>query len=176
MFGMKEPYIGISNLVTGEIGDDFARYFVDSEQKRAAVALGVLVNKEGVKSAGGYLINVMPDISDEEINKLEKSIYEAGAISKMLEKNLSLLEIAKKITGDENVEIIEDEYIPEYICDCSNEKMEKGLISIGKKDLQEVIDQEEKIEMVCEFCNSKYEFTKKEIENLIESMEENINE
>ena len=93
--GLKKPYIGISPLVSGEIAEDFANYFVNSEQRQSAVALGVLVNKEGVKSAGGYLINPMPDATEEEISKIEKAIFEAGAMSKMLDNNLSLEDIAK---------------------------------------------------------------------------------
>ena len=106
--GLKEPYIGVSPLVSGEIAEDFANYFVNSEQRQAAVALGVLVDRNGVKSAGGYLITPMPDATEEEISKVEQAIFKAGAISKMLDENLSLEDIAKKVTGDENIEILED--------------------------------------------------------------------
>ena len=106
--GLKEPYVGICPLVSGEIAEDFAEYFAKSEQKNTAVALGVLVDKNGVKSAGGYIITPMPDATDEEISKIEQSIFKAGAISKMLDKNMTLLEIAKAVTGDENVQLIEE--------------------------------------------------------------------
>ena len=117
--GLKDPYIGISPLVSGEIAEDFANYFVNSEQRNSAVALGVLVDKNGVRASGGYLINPMPDATEEDISIVEQSIFKAGAMSKMLDQNLTLEEIAKKITGDENVEILEDSIVPEFKCDCS---------------------------------------------------------
>lgn len=98
--GLKEPYVGISPIISGEIAEDFAEYFTTSEQKNSAVALGVLVDKNGVKSAGGYIITPMPDATEEDITKVEQAIFKAGAISKMLDNNLSLEEIAKKVTGD----------------------------------------------------------------------------
>ena len=97
--GLKEPYIGISPLTSGEIAEDFANYFETSEQKQTAVALGVLVDKNGVRASGGYIISPMPDATDEEISKIEKSIFEAGAMSKMLDQNLTLKEIAQKLNN-----------------------------------------------------------------------------
>ena len=164
--GLKEPYIGIAPLTSGEIADDFANYFVNSEQRNSAVALGVLVDKNGVKRAGGYLINPMPDASEEEISKVEQAIFKAGAISKMLDNNLTLEEVAKKITGDEDIEVIEQNISPIYKCDCSKEHMSEGLISIGKQELQEIIDNEGKAEIVCHFCNKKYNFNKEELEEI----------
>lgn len=169
--GLKEPYIGISPLVSGEIAEDFASYFVNSEQRQSAVGLGVLVDKNGVKSAGGYLINPMPDSTEEEIFKVEQSIFKAGAISKMLEQKLTLKEIAQKITGDENVEILEENITPIYECDCSKEHMADGLSSIGKEELQDIIDKEEKAELVCHFCNTKYQFLKQELEKIIQDID-----
>ncbi len=168
--GLKEPYIGISPLTSGEIAEDFANYFQTSEQKQTAVALGVLVDKNGVRASGGYIITPMPDATDEEISQIEKSIFEAGAISKMLDQNLTLLEIAKKVTGDKNVKILEEDITPVYKCDCSKEKMSKALISIGKKDLEDIIKEDEKAELVCHFCNKKYQFTKEELEKLLEDI------
>ena len=94
--GMKEPYIGVSPLVSGEIAEDFANYFVNSEQRESAIALGVLVDKNGVKSSGGYLIQLMPGSTEEEISKIEQAVFKAGAISKMLDEELTLTQIAKK--------------------------------------------------------------------------------
>ena len=165
--GLKDPYIGISPLTSGEIAEDFANYFVNSEQKQSAVALGVLVDKNGVKSAGGYLINVMPDATEEEISKVEQAIFKAGAMSKMLDEKLSLEEIAKRITGDKNIKIIENTVTPIYKCDCSKEHMAEGLASIGKTQLQDIIETEGKAETVCHFCNKKYEFSKKELEDIL---------
>lgn len=166
--GLKEPYVGVSPLTSGEIADDFTNYFVNSEQTRTAVALGVLVNKDGVKRAGGYIINPMPDATDEEIANVEKSIFEAGAISKMLNEGLSLLEIAKKVTGDKNVKVIEDIKTPVYECDCSKERMLEGLATLDKNTIKEIIEEDGKAEVVCHFCNKKYEFSKKELEEILE--------
>ena len=173
--GLKEPYIGISPLSTGEIAEDFANYFAVSEQSNSAVALGVLIDKNGVKSAGGYLINPMPDATEEEISNIEQSIFKAGAISKMLENELTLEEIAKKITGDENIKILEEEKIPIYKCNCSKENMEKGLMSIGKEQLEEIIQEDEKAELVCQFCNKKYEFSKEELIKILKHISNNKN-
>ena len=165
--GLKDPYIGISPLTSGEIADDFANYFVNSEQRNSAVALGVLVDKNGVKSAGGYLINPMPDAEEEEISKVEQAIFQAGAMSKMLDQNLSLEEIARKITGDEEVEILEENITPIYQCDCSKEHMAEGLATIGKEELINIIETDGKAEIICHFCNTKYEFNKEELKEIV---------
>ena len=169
--GLKDPYIGISPLVSGEIAEDFANYFVNSEQRNSAVALGVLVDKNGVRASGGYLINSMPDATEEDISIVEQSIFKAGAMSKMLNQNLTLEEIAKKITGDENVQIVEDNIIPEFKCDCSKEHMQDALMTIGKEELQDIIENEGKAELVCHFCNKKYQFSKEELENILKDIE-----
>ena len=169
--GLKDPYIGISPLVSGEIAEDFANYFVNSEQRNSAVALGVLVDKNGVRASGGYLINSMPDATEEDISAVEQSIFKAGAMSKMLDQNLTLEEIAKKITGDENVEIIEDSIVPEFKCDCSKEHMQDALMTIGKEELNDIIEKEGKAELVCHFCNKKYQFDKQDLENILKNIE-----
>ena len=138
--GLKEPYIGISTIQSGEIAEDFAEYFAKSEQRQTAVALGVLVNKDGVKSAGGYIIEPMPDATEKEISKVEQAIFKAGAISKMLDQNLTLQEIAMRITGDERVELIEENITPKYKCDCSRERMKTVIKSIGEEDLKEIFE------------------------------------
>ena len=165
--GLKEPYRGISPLTSGEIADDFTNYFVNSEQRQSAIALGVLVDKNGVKASGGYLITAMPDCTEEEISKVERAIFEAGAISKMLDENLSLVEIAKKVTGDNDVKIIEQDIVPIYECDCSKQHMAKGLSTIGKAELEDIINNDGKTELVCNFCNKKYQFSKKELEEIM---------
>ena len=164
--GLKEPYIGISPLITGEIGDDFANYFQVSEQKQTAVALGVLVDKNGVRSAGGYIISAMPDATDEEIFSVEQSIFKAGAMSKMLDENLTLKEIAQKITGDKNVKVIDDSIEPVYECGCNKEKFADSLITLGKKELQDLIEEDGKAEIQCQFCNKKYNFNKDELKEI----------
>lgn len=168
--GLKKPYIGISPLISGEIADDFANYFVHSEQRNSAVALGVLVDKNGVKSAGGYLINPMPDAKEEEIAKVEQAIFQAGAMSKMLDQQLSLQQIAQKITGDENVEMIEEDITPVYLCDCSKEHFERALATIGKGELQNLIQTDGQAELVCHFCNKKYHFSKEDLEEIVKNI------
>ena len=169
--GLKDPYIGISPLVSGEIAEDFANYFVNSEQRNSAVALGVLVDKNGVRASGGYLINPMPDATEEDIVAVEQAIFKAGAMSKMLDQNLTLEEIAKKITGDENVEIIENNIVPEFKCDCSKEHMQDALMTIGKEELEDIIEKEGKAELVCHFCNKKYQFDRNDLENILKNIE-----
>lgn len=165
--GLKEPYIGICPLVSGEIAEDFAEYFAKSEQKNTAVSLGVLVDKNGVKSAGGYIIKPMPDATNEEISQVEQAIFKAGAISKMLDANLSLVEIAKMITGDDNIQIIEENITPVYECDCSKEHMADGLATLDKNVLKEMIEEDGKAEIICHFCNKRYDFSKNELEEIL---------
>jgi len=168
--GLKDPYIGIVPLTSGEIAEDFARYFVESEQKNSAISLGVLVNKKGVLRAGGYLISLMPDTSDDIVTKLEKNIENMPPISKILSQNSNLDEIAKIITGDNKIQIIEKNITPKYECNCSQEKIEKALISLGKKELEELVKTEENVETVCYFCNKKYIFDKQKLEELIKKI------
>ena len=165
--GLKEPYVGICPLISGEIAEDFAEYFAKSEQKNTAVALGVLVDKNGVKSAGGYIITPMPDATEEEISKIEQSIFKAGAISRMLDEKLSLIDIAKKVTGDENVEVIEEGIRPVYECDCSKENMADALATLDETELKQMIEEDGKAELVCHFCNKKYDFSKEELEGIL---------
>ena len=168
--GLKEPYIGISPLTSGEIAEDFANYFQSSEQRQTAVALGVLVDKDGVRSSGGYIISPMPDATEEEISQVEQSIFKAGSISKMLDNNLSLKEIAQKITGDENVKIMDDTIEPIYECGCSKEKFAEGLMTLGEEQLTEIIEEDEKAEIKCQFCNNVYNFNKQELETILENI------
>ena len=168
--GLKEPYVGMVPLVSGEIAEDFASYFATSEQTNTAVNLGVLVNQNGVKASGGYIVTPMPDATEDDLFILENRIKEAKPISQMLDENWSLLDIAKDITGDEKVQIIDDSIMPIYECDWSKEKIERGLISLGKEELQDIINTQIKIETVCHFCNKKYTFTKDELEKLLENV------
>lgn len=165
--GLKEPYVGNVPLQTGEIAEDFAYYYAISEQVPSAVALGVLVNKNGtVKKAGGYLLQILPDTPDEIISLIEKRLSEVKPITEMLEEGRSLEEIADYISDDLNTRVVE-EITPTWQCDCSKERMEKALITIGKKDLEE-LQKDEKTELQCHFCNQKYVFTSEEIKNLLD--------
>ena len=168
--GLKEPYIGISPLTSGEIADDFANYFQTSEQKQTAVALGVLVDKDGVRSSGGYIITPMPDATEEEISQVEQSIFKAGAMSKMLDSNLTLKEIAQKITGDKNVKVMDASIEPVYECGCNKEKFKDGLMTLGKEQLTEIIEEDGKAEIQCQFCNKLYNFEKQELIEILENI------
>ena len=168
--GLKEPYTGMVPLVSGEIAEDFASYFATSEQTNTAVNLGVLVDKNGVRKSGGYIVTPMPDATEDDLFILENRIREAKPLTQMMEEGMSLLEIAKDLTGDEKVQIVEDSIMPLYECDCSKEKIERGLISLGKKELQDMIETNVNIETVCHFCNKKYIFHKEELEEIIEKI------
>ena len=168
--GLKDPYIGMVPLVSGEIAEDFTNYFATSEQTPSVVSLGVLVNSDGVKKSGGYVLTLMPDATEDIIEKIEKNIEKIDSISKMLDENISLIEIAKKATGDENIKVIEENIIPVYECDCSKEKIEKGLIAMGKDELKDIIETQGNIETVCHFCNKKYNFSKQELQNLLDNI------
>ena len=126
-----------------------------------------MVDKNGVKDAGGYLLTAMPDATEEDITKIEKSIFAAGAMSKMLEDNLSLFDIAKKVTGDKQVKVIEKDMHPEYKCDCSKEKIERALKALDKNELNKIIEEDGKAEIICHFCNKKYQFSKEELLDLV---------
>lgn len=169
--GLKEPYIGIVPLTSGEIAEDFARYFAESEQKATAIALGVLVDKDGVSRAGGYILSLMPDASDDIVTKIEENIKKIPSISKILAENTKLDEIAKIITGDDNIELLEENIYPKYECNCSVEKFERGLISLGKTELEDILKEENDTEILCHFCNKKYIFDKKMIKKLIDNMD-----
>lgn len=165
--GLKEPYVGNVPLQTGEIAEDFTYYYAVSEQVPTAIALGVLVNKNGtVKKAGGYILQILPDTPEEIISLIEKRLAEVKPITEMLEEGMTLEEIADYISDDLNTRIVE-EIIPKWKCDCSKERMEKALITIGKKDLEE-LQKDEKTELQCHFCNEKYVFTSDEITELLE--------
>ncbi len=163
--GLKEPYIGVTPLVSGEIAEDFTKYFAESEQTPSAIALGVLVDKEGVKKAGGYLLTLMPDATEEDIKQIEEALKNAEPVTTMLDKNMSLQQIAETMTNDDNLMVMVGELIPQYSCNCSKEKFVKNLQKLGKDDIDHLFEEQEKIETVCQFCNKKYEFRREDIEN-----------
>lgn len=167
--GVGNPYVGMTPIISGEIAEDFTNYFATSEQTPTVIALGVLVDKNGIRAAGGYKLSLMPDATDEEISIIEEQVKNIDPISKMLDENKTLEEIAKLVTGDESLQVL-GEVNPEYKCSCSKEKCEKGLIAIGKEELGKMIEEEEKIEIVCNFCNSKNVFSKEELKNIRESI------
>lgn len=164
--GVGTPYVGMTPIVSGEIAEDFTNYFATSEQTPSVIALGVLVDKNGIKSAGGYKLSLMPDATEEEIAKIENQIKNIEPISQMLDEKMTLEDIAKKVTGDENLKVLA-QVNPKYECNCSREKTTKKLVALGEKELTKMIEEEEKIEIVCNFCNTKYEFTKEELKQIL---------
>mgnify|MGYP002423628314 CR=1 FL=1 len=166
--GLKDPYVGLTPLVSGEIAEDFTEYFAKSEQIPTAVALGVLVDKNGVKSAGGYIVQLMPDATNDDITKLEDNLKNIAPISKLLEEEKSLEEIAEMISGDDKLIILGDDVNPKYKCDCSQNRMESGLISLGKSELEDIINTDKKAEIVCRFCKKQYNFSKEDLQKLVE--------
>ena len=163
----KQGYNGLVPLVSGEIAEDFASYFATSKQVPTVLALGVLVNKDGVKSSGGYMINLMPDATEEVISKIEECVSKAPSISQMLDEAKTLEEIVKLVTGDENAQIIEDNLIIGYRCDCSKEKFEKGLISLGKQEIKEIIEEDGCANTKCHFCNKEYFFSRDDLNSIL---------
>lgn len=164
--GLKEPYVGNVPLQTGEIAEDFAYYYAISEQIPTAVALGVLVNKDGsVKRAGGYIIQILPDTPSEIISLIEKRLENVKPITELLEEGMTLEEIADYVSDDLNTRVVE-EITPSFKCDCSKERMERALLTIGKVDLEE-LQKDDSTQLECHFCDKKYTFTGDEIKELI---------
>ena len=166
-------YTGLVPIVTGEIAEDFTEYFAKSQQKPTVIALGVLVNKDGVQAAGGYMIQLMPDATEEDIVAIEKALESAPSISQMIDEGKSLEEIARTVTGDNDIMILAQELDMKYECDCSREKFERGLISIGKEELEKIINEDGKANIICNFCKEEYNFDKNDLEELLRQSENN---
>lgn len=165
--GMKEPYIGQCELKTGEIGDDLTYYFAVSEQIPSSVGLGVLMERDNtVRQAGGFIIQLMPFTSEEIIDQLEKKLADMTSVTAMLDAGMTPEQILEQLLGEFGLEFT-DRIPTQYHCDCSKERIEKALISIGKKDLQEMIDDGEPIEVSCQFCDKKYRVTVEELSELL---------
>ena len=164
---MKEPYVGSVPLVSGEIGDDVTAYFAHSEQTPTACALGVLVDTDcSVKVAGGYLIQLLPGAPDEVIDKLEAGIQRAGAVTKMLDAGLTPEDILGQVVGDLGVVFMETTEVS-YKCYCDRARVESALISLGKKEMEEIAAEGKTFPVECQFCDTVYEFTPEDIRKLI---------
>lgn len=168
--GLKNTFTGIVPLVSGEIAEDFTHYFATSEQKPTVVALGVLVDSSGIKAAGGYIITLMPDATNDIITKIEHTVQSVDPISKMLEENKDLSQIAKLISGDGDIKEVLKDVIPIYKCDCNKQRIEKGLLTIGKEELEEIIKKDEKAEIRCNFCSKEYIFNKEELKEIAKAI------
>ena len=168
---MKEPYVGSVPLVTGEIGDDVTAYFAQSEQTPTACALGVLVDRDlSVKVAGGYLVQLLPGAPDEVIDKLEAGIQRAGAVTKMLEEGLTPEDILGQVCGELGVVFMETTPV-EYRCYCSRERVESALISLGRKELEEIRSEGKTFPVECQFCDTVYRFTPDDIKDILKNAE-----
>ena len=164
---MKEPYVGSTQLISGEIGDDVTAYFAQSEQTPTACALGVLVDRDSsVKVAGGYIVQLLPGAPDEVIDVLEAGIQRAGAVTKMLEKGMTPEEILTEVCGDLGVLFFENEPVS-YKCYCSRERVTAALISLGRKELEEIAEEGKTFPVECQFCDTIYEFTPENIAEIL---------
>ena len=167
---MKEPYVGSIELVSGEIGDDVTAYFAQSEQTPTACALGVLVDKDlSVKVAGGYLIQLLPGATDEVIDKVEEGIRRAGAVTAMLEDGLTPEDILGQVCGDLGVVFMETTEVA-YKCYCSRERVTSALISLGKKELEQIVEEAKTFPVECQFCDTVYTFTPEDIGELLQKV------
>lgn len=165
--GLKEPYIGQANLISGEIAEDLANFYVLSEQQPSAVSLGVLVNKDRtVLAAGGYIIQLLPGILDEDISKIENALAKVEPVSTLIAKGLSPEEIMNEILGDFDMQVL-DKVDLKFQCDCSREKIENVIISLGKKEIGDIIEEDGKAEVVCQYCNKKYLFNKEDLNKIL---------
>lgn len=165
--GLKEPYNGSVELKTGEIGDDLTYYFATSEQVPSAVGLGVLMNKDNtVKQAGGFIIQLMPFIDEKVVDKLEEKLANVKSVTSMLDNGYTPEMILEELLGEFNLEIT-DKMPTQFECNCDKKRIEKALISVGRKNLNEMVQDGKSIEVNCHFCNSKYEFTVEELKGLI---------
>ncbi len=169
-FGLKEPYIGFVNLVSGEIAEDLTYYFAHSEQVPSAVSLGVLVDAdESVMYAGGFIIQLMPGAGDDIIDYIESTIRCIPSITEMLSYGEIPETILEIIFGEKDLKILEKTAI-NYVCNCSREKMERNLISLGVKEIQSIIDEQGTAELVCHFCNTEYRFNESELKALVKEI------
>ena len=166
---MKEPYVGSAQLVSGEIADDVTAYFAQSEQIPTACALGVLVDRDqSVKVAGGYIVQLLPGAPDDIIDRLEAGVKKAGAVTPMLEQGMTPEDMLGQVCGDLGVVFLETTEIS-YKCYCSRERVEAALISLGRKELQEIADEGKSFPVECQFCDTVYTFTPEDIRTLLKN-------
>ena len=165
--GLKEPYTGQTHLVSGEIAEDLAYYYATSEQVPSVVALGVLMNKENtVRQAGGFIIQLMPFAEESVIDRLEQKVKEITSITSLLDQEMSPEMILEHILGEFGLEIL-DRLPAEFECNCTKERVEKAIVSIGRKEITEMIEEDKPIEVNCHFCNTHYHFSVDELKDIL---------
>ena len=173
---MKEPYVGSVDLLGGEIAEDLAAYFVESEQIPTACGLGVLVDRDqSVLTSGGYLIQLLPGASENIITMVEGGIMAAGPVTKLLQENPDPESLLRRVMPDFELEILETTPI-EYRCYCSRERMEKALISMGVEEMESLIEEQGSAELTCHFCDNVQQFTREDLETLLAAMKKNLND
>ena len=167
--GLKEPYIGQVPLVNGEVAEDLTQYYATSEQLPTAVALGVLVDVDySIKAAGGFILQVLPGAYDEDIDNVEKTVQSISSVTEMLSNGKKPEDIVEQLLSDYEIEYFEN--VPtKYQCDCSRERTDRALISIGREELTKIIEEDGKAEITCHFCDNVYEYSKEDLESLYES-------
>jgi molecular chaperone Hsp33 len=171
---MKDPYVGSVGLLGGEIAEDLAAYFVESEQIPTACGLGVLVDRDqSVLAAGGYLIQLLPGAGDDVITKVECGVMAAGSVTSLLSRSNSSEAMLRELLSDFDLEILERSPIA-YRCDCSRDRMERALISLGPEELKSIIDEQGGAELTCRFCDNVQRFTKAELESLLAGIRKNF--
>lgn len=164
--GLKDPYVGQTDLQTGEIAEDLTYYFAVSEQVPSVVGLGVLVDKDvTVKQAGGFIVQLMPFADDAVIDKLEENIKKLASVTAMLDEGKTPEQMLEIVLDGLNPEFL-DEMAVDFACNCSKERVEKALISIGRRDLKEMIDEGKEVEINCHFCNTDYLFSVEELKEI----------
>ena len=164
---MKEPYVGSVELVSGEIGDDVTAYLVQSEQCPSACGLGVLIEKDcTVRAAGGFILQLLPGAPEDVITRLEQAIAATDSVTKMLDAGLTLPEMLRKVTGGMELEFFEPTEVC-YKCFCSRSRVEATLVSLGRKELQEIVDEGKPVQVGCQFCDTEYKFTPDDIRRIL---------
>lgn len=164
--GMKEPYRGSIPIISGELAEDFTYYFTKSEQTPSAVALGVLIDRDtSVKASGGYIIQLMPDVPEDEISRLEESIANVRPFTEMMDDGMSLEDIVRELLPSFQVK----ESVPAvFKCRCTRERVQHMLLRLGKDEIRNMLEEEGKAEVVCHFCNEKYQFDAGELESMLD--------
>ena len=165
--GMKEPYVGQTALQTGEIAEDLTYYFATSEQIPSSVGLGVLLNRDNtVRQAGGFLVQLMPYTEDRVIDALEAKLSGIHSVTELLDRGLTPEELLEELLGDLGL-VINDTMPTAFSCNCSKERVEKAIVSIGSKEIREMVQEGKPIEVKCHFCNQAYEFNVEELKEIL---------
>lgn len=170
--GMKKPYTGTVNLTTGEIAEDLAVYFLQSDQVPSAVGLGVLVDVDySIKAAGGFIIQLMPDATEEQISKLEENLKDLPSVTSILDEYHDAEKLIEILMKDIDFKILEKREIT-YKCNCSREKVEDAIVSVGPREIEEILKEDKKAEVSCYFCDKVYDFDESDLERMLKKAED----